>query len=297
MTTPKLPQFPRWFRPIDRRLAHVPTVLWIAFRQFTSNRSVEAAASIAYFFLFSLFPLLIVLVVVGSFFLEEEAIRHELINGLYAVIPTATDFIQQNVDVVIASRRPAGITAIVGLIWAGTGAFNVLARNINRAWQPVSPRGILYARLVALAMVILLAIIMFIGLFFSTAISLIPPVANLLHYSSTQRPALVYLRNLVFPSLLAWLLFSSLYRWIPRADVHWHDALWGGLVAMLGWRLVVTVFSWYLTSGLLKFQVIYGSLGAVVALLLWVYISSLFVLFGAHVSASIAFLRRHRPPN
>jgi len=293
MNDTPLPQFPRWLRGIDRRLGNIPLILWIAIRQFVTNRAIEASASIAFFFLFSLFPLLIFLVVIGSFFLQEAAVKQEIMTGLTNVFPTAADFIQQNIEVVIAQRRPAGITAIIGLLWSGTSAFNVLARNINRAWHSAPPRGILQSRLVALIMVSVLVALLFVSLFFSTAVTLLPLAGDLINGLGTHNPVLDILRNTVFPTLLTLLMFGSLYRWIPRADVRWRDALWGGVVATLGWRLAIVGFGWYLTSGLSNFQVIYGSLGTVVALLLWVYISSLITLFGAHLCAAVAHRRHH----
>ena len=66
----------------------------------------------------------------------------------------------------------------------------------------------------------------------------------------------------------------------------------GAAVAAVGWELANGAFKWYLTSGLARYQLVYGSLGALIALMLWIYISSIIVLFGAHLSATIAMHTR-----
>jgi membrane protein len=91
----------------------------------------------------------------------------------------------------------------------------------------------------------------------------------------------------IVPWLLVFLLFLGLYRWVPNRNVPWRSALWSALAAALAWEGASAAFTWYLSSGLARYALIYGSLGTVVALLLWVYISSLIVLFSAHLGAAI----------
>jgi membrane protein len=65
-------------------------------------------------------------------------------------------------------------------------------------------------------------------------------------------------------------------------------ALWGALVAPLGRELITDAFGWYLGSGLARYELLYGSPGAIVALMLWIYLSSWVALFGAQMSAAVA---------
>lgn len=293
-----LPTLPRWVQWLDRRAAGIPGILYTAVWQFSATRAVEASASIAYYFLFSLFPLLIFMVVVGSYFLEEAEVKREITIWLTNFFPAASDFIEQNLDVIITQRRSAGITAVVGLLWAGSGAFNVLARNIDRAWLTARPRSFVGTRLVAFAMISVLVMLLFVSLFLSSAVTLLPLAEFWLDGLITNHnPVLAFLRSTLFPLVLTLLMFSSLYRWIPNTDVRWSDALWGGAFATLGWRLALAGFGWYLTSGLSNFQLVYGSLGTVVVLLLWIFISSLITLFGAHLTAAIAFRRVSARPD
>ena len=89
------------------------------------------------------------------------------------------------------------------------------------------------------------------------------------------------------PWLFAFLLFLALYRWTPNTHVSWRAAGWSALVVSLVWQVAASAFAWYVSSGLARYQLVYGSLGTIIALLFWIYLTSWFTLFGAHLSASI----------
>jgi membrane protein len=76
--------------------------------------------------------------------------------------------------------------------------------------------------------------------------------------------------------------------------VRWWEAFWGALVATLAGEIATRGFTWYLSSGIVQYELVYGSLGAIVALMLWIYIGGWIVLFGAHLSAAVARGRRGR---
>ncbi len=82
-------------------------------------------------------------------------------------------------------------------------------------------------------------------------------------------------------------MFFLLFLWAPNTKVPWRAALVGAMVAGLGWDLASAGFTWYLTSGIATYELVYGSLGAIVALMLWFYIISLVILYGAHLGGAI----------
>jgi membrane protein len=96
------------------------------------------------------------------------------------------------------------------------------------------------------------------------------------------------------PWLLTFLLILALYRWVPNTRVRTFEAFWGALPAAVATQATTAGFTWYLSSGLASYQFVYGPLGAVVALMVWIYLNSLIILFGAHLSAAIGHRRRPR---
>jgi len=254
------------------------------------ERAAEAAASMAYYGFFSLFPLLLVAVVVVSTVLENTLTEEQVLDVLIQAIPFSGDLIAENIQQVLKARSSAGIISLIGLTWSALGAFTVLMRNINRAWPNTKARNIIKMRLMAL---VIFAVMIggLISLFvFNTVTRFLPEDINEAaeKASSSQSFTQMIIVLLLFASLLI------LYWWLPRTKVRWKEAAWGAMIGSIGISIVTTGFTWFLESGLSNYNLVYGSLGAIVALLFWIYMLSLIIFAGAHLSAAIAYVRRHK---
>jgi membrane protein len=89
------------------------------------------------------------------------------------------------------------------------------------------------------------------------------------------------------PPLLAFFMFWGMYNWVPNIDVGWRTAFWGALFAAISWETIKVGFARFLGIVIARYQLVYGSLNIVVALMLWIYLEALVILFGAHLSAAI----------
>lgn len=267
-----------------------------ALRSFNEARAMEAAAAISYYALFALFPLLIILVVVSSSLLQNQNFQDQILNMVGEFLPPgeelgsfppAQEILRENIQQVLDLRVPVGFGAIFGLIWASTSVFTALGRNINRAWQGASRRNLLKWRLIGLAMAgTLLTGLLILSLILSGLFGLISRIQP--HYEVWYLKALSEL----IPMLLIFIMAYLLYLWAPDAEVGWPEAGWGASVAAISWEVSKVSFSWYIESGLARHQLVYGSLGTVVVLMLWVYLSGAIILYGAHLSATIGKRRR-----
>jgi membrane protein len=268
-----------------------------AVRSFHYARAAEGAASIAYYSLFSLFPLLFFLVAIGSSILKDQQVQQQILAFVTDALPTAKDLVQKNMEHMLEIRGTVGLVGTIGLAWSATAVFNALAHNINRAWRHADNHNFLKGRLMALVIAgSFIGLLMVLSLFLITIFNLLAQLSiPLLGDVSLFTTWLARLLTQIVPWLLMYLVFLLLYWWIPNTKVRWSEAHWGALVAAFGWEINRASFIWYLNSGLAKYQLIYGSLGALVALILWIYLSSLIALFGAHLSASIA--HHTRPKN
>lgn len=143
--------------------------------------------------------------------------------------------------------------------------------------------------LVALGMVGTLSALLAFSLVSTTVLNLLPQLQVPLRGGVTiyETPLWGALSNFI-PWLFTFLLFLALYFSVPNTEVKRRAAFWGALVAALAWEVAANGFTWYLRSALVRYELVYGSLGAVVALMLWIYWSSWNTLFGAHLSAAIA---------
>lgn len=259
------------------------------FRSFGRARAAEAAAGMAYYTIFSLFPLSLALIGVGGYFLRSEHVFQEVMTLLTGTIPVSRELIESNIRQVLERRGSVSILGLIGLLWSGTGFFSVLAHHINRAWTRAEPRSFLERRLVALTMVGTLALFLLISLLSTPALDLLARLqVPLWDGISIYETALWTLLSDLVPWLLTFLVFLALYRWVPTTNVNWSGPIWGALLVALAWEGAKRGFAWFITSGLVRYRLVYGSLGAVVALMLWIYLSSWLALFGAHFSAALS---------
>jgi membrane protein len=277
------------YKTADRLSGGLLGLLKDSFRRFGDARAPEAAASMAYYAFFSLFPLMLTLIALGSFFLEREQASQQVVEFVVQGIPISRELIERNVKQVLDLRGTVGVVGLVGLLWSATGVFSVLAHNVNRAWSEAESRSFLERRLVALGMVGALAGLLALSVLSTVVLSLLPqlqiPLAGGMSIYDTTSWAV--LSNLV-PWMFTFLMFLALYRWVPNTVVAWPAAAAGALIATLAWEGITGVFTWYLRSGLVRYELIYGSLGAVVVLMLWIYLGSWITLLGAHLSAAVA---------
>jgi membrane protein len=218
-----------------------------------------------------------------------------VVEFVIQAFPISQSLIEENLQQVLRLRGAVGLIGLGAALWSATGAFTVLTRNVNRAWTQASPRGFFGNRLVALAMVSSLAVLLVISLLLTTGLNVLSrlrvPLVNAESLYGT--PLWTALSDLV-PWFLIFLLFLAMYRWVPNAEVKWSAAFWAALVVALAWEVVADAFAWYVSSGLARYRLVYGSLGAVVALMFWIYLSSWIILFGAHLSAAVARHQQRR---
>ncbi|MFP4394189.1 MAG: YihY/virulence factor BrkB family protein [Anaerolineales bacterium] len=259
-----------------------------AIQQFGETQASQAAAALAYYTFFSLFPLLLVLVVISSFFLTGDQAYQETINFIQDAIPASQSLIEQNIRQVLELRGQVGLIGVVGLLWSASGAFSTLAYNIDLAWPQAEERNFLEKRLVALGMMGVIFLLLWLSLAATTLEELLPRLEiPLFGGVAIYETSLWAIAIQILPWLFSFLMFLSLYRWAPHTDVRWRAALGGAALGGLGWEVAKNGFAWYLRSGLANYQLVYGSLGTVVALLFWIYISGMLALFGAHLTAAI----------
>jgi membrane protein len=266
-----------------------PETLRQAYQNFGEARGGEAAASMAYYTFFSLFPLLLLLSSILGFFLYRGNNWLPIVNYVTRIIPIPARFIQQNLLAILKARNAVGVIGLVGLVWSASGAFSALATNINRAWNVANPRGFIADRLVAVGMVAVITLVLILVMVASSMMALLPSfnipfLGSFSIYYTFLWKALVR----VVPWAIACLVFYLLYKLIPTIEVEPHVALWGAVVAGIAWEVLTSAFTLYLGSGLANYQAVYGSLGTIVGFLTWIYFSAWITLFGAHISATIS---------
>jgi membrane protein len=286
------------YENVNRSTGNRLDILKKSFQSFGDARAAQAAASMAYYAFFSLFPLLLVFISAAGYFLQSQQAYNQVLLMVKDALPVSQQLIDQNLQRVIDARGAIGLIGLLSLLWSASGVFTTLAYNINLAWPEAFRRNFLQKRLVALGMIGVLGILMFLSIVFQAVVTFInqtqiPLISTLSIQNSWFWPLITNLPSL----FIMYLLFFALYHWVPTRDVSIGAALWSALFVTIAWKIVSSAFSWYLSSGLGSYELVYGSLGTVVALLFLIYITSWIVLFGAHLSAAIDIWKNDREKN
>jgi membrane protein len=277
----------------DQRSHGVLGILRSTGGRFTRVQGLEASAAIAYYAIFSIFPLVLTLVSVSGFLIGGEEAIDLVLEFFFDVAPAAPEWLEDTLRQIIAQRNVNGIIGLVGLLLAASGVFITLARNINRAWPDAKKHSLVRGQLIAFGLIAILVSVMVLWMIWSTLITLLaardlPFLEELFPFQSVILNPLTKF----FYWLVSFLFFLLIYRWLPNTRVLWREAFWGALTAAICWTLLTLGFTWFMGTPFASYDVLYGSLGTSIALLTWVFISAIIILLGAHLSAAIARTKR-----
>ena len=258
-----------------------------AFKRFTEQRGPEAAASLAYYTFFSIFPMLLVFIVIGSFFVDQYVVEDQLMNSLQGIIPGVEEVIIANIERVLNGRGAVTFFALISLIWSATNVFDILVKNITRAFPQADIPDFLKRRMLGFFMFLALGVLLLLSLAASTLSGLIPVFNIPLNGKVLHETFIWRIGTFLLPVGINMLLFWALYQWIPTIKVSRKASLTGATIAALAWELLNFLFTKYLSNALSQSRLVYGSLSTIVALLFWIYLTGIIALIGAHLTASI----------
>ena len=266
--------------------------LWFA------NNPFQHAAALAYFTVFSLAPLLLILLAVAGAVFGEEAVRGEIFARLVGQIgPQAAAAIEEAVRksrVEVAGVWPT-LLASLALLFGGTTMFAQMQNSLNQYWGVTSRPGrndivvFLTTRAVSLMLVFALSVVLLLSVAMGMA------VVALLRFASAwvAIPVTMVAAVHVFASLcLTTLLAAMIFKILPDVTLQWSDVWRGAFVT----ATLFVAGQWLLSMYLTRVSVVstYGAAGSVVILLVWVYYSSLILLLGAAVTRAMVQGRGRR---
>ena len=261
------------------------------YRELGDDHAVDLSASMAYYAILSLFPLAITLVTLFSLVLESETIEREVQDFFQTYLPGSQGILAANVEAAGNIRGVLGVLGFLGLLWSSTLLFGAVSRAVNRAWdiehdRPFyieKPRQIVMALSVAplfLISVALTTALQFIG---NEEVPAMDSMAILEHngFNTLARP---------LPFLFSFVIFLLIYKFTPVTRTYWRYIWPGALISALLFEIAKSIFVFYLEN-YAAYEKIYGTLGSVIALLAWTYVSGFIVLIGAEVSSEYHRMR------
>ena len=268
------------------------TMLSHALHQFHENDLFTSAAAMSYFGLMALFPALLLMLAISN----QIAAGSQMLSHAIEVYPGSVKFLRETVGSFSSLGAGVVLTCIVLVLWAGSWVFSVIERAVNRIWGATS-RSFWHGRALTIGMIGIVGLLLSSTVLLTSVLVALREMAGRLSPRQLERYPLMMSVGSAFWQIVFTLvsflvtvaLFVLVYRFMPRAAVTVRDALPGALMAGLLWEAAKYGFAWSLNY--FHYDQIYGSVGAVVAVLTWSYVSSLILLFGAQLTA--VFHREH----
>lgn len=250
------------------------------------------AAELGFYFLFALFPtLLCASSILGLVARSAHQFYDQLLGYLSIVIPTsAMGTVLTTFNETTAAASSGKITfGLVAAIWSASVGVSAVQDTLNAVYNIVDKRSYLMARLQAIGLTILLIVIVTLGLAAMLTGDYFEQLAGRTLHDAVLRIAAIAAARvaswIIAASLLA-LTFAVLYYWAPACDMKWHWITPGAAVGIMGWLAASLGFRLYLHY-FNTYTATYGSLGAVIILLMWFYITGLMLLVGAEINSQI----------
>ena len=278
-----------------RRFDAVLAVIIDSLTSLFNNNTPQAAASIGYYFLFSIFPLFLFIVIVLSYFLDIEYVQNIMVNFVQKLIPGAEVLVKENIQNFLTNRGSTSILASVSLLWSGSGVINGIISNVQKAFPESNARGYFINRGLAIFM-ILLSVLLIAGLLIFSVVFNISDALAYFNITLTKpiSIAINIFSTYILPILFLYIFGFTLYYVIPTAKVDRSAARISALLFAIIWRAFSIVFGKYVLSPMNRYDLIYGSVTVIILLLLFIYFTAFIILYPAHLTAAITHYKQRR---
>jgi len=267
-------------------------IFWRALVKYDETDGEQRAASFAYYAFFAMFPLILLLITVGTSFLgNQERATTTIIDYVSKYIPlesTDAKVVISTIQGVVKSRKSAGLIAFAVLAWSALRFFQALVRGVNRAW---GTKEYSWWRLPIknLFMTAILVSALLLGTVF-------PAILNQLEYEYWRRSwqfgldfvfakDLFRLLRLFISPLVLFYGFAMFYKFAPQRRTLFREVWGAALFVTVCLEILQRLFVLY-TTNIGQFNALYGTFGSVIALLLWIYLSGSIIILGGCLSAA-----------
>jgi membrane protein len=269
-----------------RLISRYLSILKGAFTRWNDHNATRLGASIAFYTLFSMAPLLLFVVPIVSAVFGQSTARAWILQEANQV---AGHQAADTIRTLLATQRHrsgllAGVIGIVTLLFGASGVFGELHDALNTIWEVPPVQGsswkeIIKSRAFSFGMVLAVAFLLLVSLVISTALATVSKYfSGLVPFA----PGLLELANFLFSLFAIACLFALIFKYVPDTKISWRDVWTGSVFTSLLFTIGKSLLGIYL--GMAGIGSAYGAAGSVVAVVMWVYYSAQIFLYGAEVT-------------
>lgn len=250
----------------------------------------ERASALAFYAMFSIFPLLLLSVTAVGYFLKDPILVQQIKDSVTNFLPGGNVLFGQVLNEALKAQGASSLIGVISLLWGASSFFNGLQGTVNRIFTTRNSRSSWLGRALGALMAIVVGALLLAALLIATVgrlvVSLLPlaPEGSLFWETWGNQGTVL---------LVATVTFVLLYRYVPSRRPRLRHTLVGAIAAATGWLVATYGLLWYVASGLARYNLIYGSIAAVIIFLLWLYVSNFILLLGAELTA---YLSRTKDP-
>jgi membrane protein len=274
---------------MKKLFSNLPNLLKLTYQGWKEDKASRLSAALAYYTIFSLAPmLLIIIAVTGFFFGQRDVVQSQVLNQIEGLVGAdGREFVS---GLLTSASNPAKgvfatIVGIVTLLFGALGVFNELHNALNTIWEVKeeetkgfleSIKKVIFNRLLSFSMILGIGFLLLVSLVISAAISAVQEtIGNAVPVSEI----LLQIVNLVISIGVVTVLFALIFKFLPDAEIAWRDVWLGAFVTAVLFSLGKFLIGLYLGNS--SAASAFGAAGSLVLLLLWIYYSAQILLFGA----------------
>ena len=256
------------------------------------SEDLTYASSIAFYALFSLFPLLLFATTLLGRLTSSQTEQQAVIDFILQFFPDQIELVRGQIQAIGRAGLGLGVVSTLVILWVAQGVFRVISAAVNHAWQTTEPAGFLRHQLVAFVMLGASGVLMLLALVWITVAGFVR--TNVFARALELVPALDALTGVsgTLPATSAVILMTGLlFYFVPNTRVRFRDVWVGAALTGFLWHVALAAFSWYLRE--LADYSVHGSIATVVTFLFWVEICAVIFLYGVEFTA--AWVRQGSP--
>jgi membrane protein len=277
---------------MKRKFNIIVQILKDTFKSFGEDKVMKLSASLAYYTIFSMGPLLIVIISLCGLLFSKEAVEGKVYDILKNFLGGDTAFSVQTMIKNVGNNNTsffAAVVGLVGLMLGATSIFGEIQDSINMIWGiKAKPKKdwikYLQNRFLSFSVIVSLGFLLLISLLISSIIELLSTKLSL--YFPHITLIVFYIINLLLTISISTLIFGTIFKVLPDAKIQWKDILAGSLVTAVLFLIGKFAISFYITNTNLGSA--FGAAGSLVVVLVWAYYSSVILFLGAEFTKAYA---------
>jgi len=277
------------------RVKNAWKILFRSFNQFIDLNGLKLSAALSYYTVFSIAPLLIVIIALAGFFLGRQAVEGRVYHQISGLVGSEAALQIQAIILHTQDSQHGKLGGIIGtiiLFIGATGVFSEIQSSINYLWSIPAPTKkafliAIFRKLISFSLMIAFAFLLLVSLTFNALLDILSDRLKDLFSDSLLN--LFYFVNLGVILLVISSMFMLIFKILPNSTISWKNAFVGAIVTSILFLIGKFIIGFYL--GHSKIGATFGTTASIVILMLWIYYSSIILYFGACYTSVYAEFR------